>query len=162
MGDLGNMEINWHFLLGFTVISILGLFLGIYLSSFIKGEKLKFFFGWMILIAAFGMLYKEVSYESNRRIGSLGVVSKFLLSFCLRRCCSCLGMGDWDGQPSQRAISAPRQPSLRVAMLQLSLLPSSNAFFSSSSIWVILIISTMVFVSCKTRVLQSSATVREM
>jgi uncharacterized membrane protein YfcA len=60
MGDLGNMEINWHFLLGFTVISTLGLFLGIYLSSFIKGEKLKIFFGWMILIAAFGILYKEV------------------------------------------------------------------------------------------------------
>lgn len=60
LGDIGNLEINWHFLLGFTVISILGIFLGIYLSSFIKGEKLKKYFGWMVLIASFGILYKEV------------------------------------------------------------------------------------------------------
>lgn len=60
MGDLGNLEINWSFLLGFTVISTLGIFLGIYLSSFIKGEKLKTYFGWLLLVLSIGIFYKEV------------------------------------------------------------------------------------------------------
>ena len=60
IGDLGNLEINWDFLLGFTVVSILGIFLGIYLSSFIKGEKLKIYFGWLLLILSIGIFYKEV------------------------------------------------------------------------------------------------------
>ncbi|NJB70263.1 hypothetical protein GGR42_000725 [Saonia flava] len=60
IGDLDNVEINWHFLLRFTIISILGIFLGIYLSSFIKGEKLKKYFGWMVLLVSFGILFKEL------------------------------------------------------------------------------------------------------
>jgi len=60
MGDLGNLEINWDFLLGFTVVSTLGIFLGIYLASFIKGEKLKTYFGWLLLILSVGIFYKEV------------------------------------------------------------------------------------------------------
>ena len=60
IGDLGNLEINWDFLIGFTVVSILGIFLGIYLSSFIKGEKLKTYFGWLLLILSIGIFYKEV------------------------------------------------------------------------------------------------------
>ena len=60
IGDLGNLEINWDFLIGFTVVSILGIFLGIYLSSFIKGEKLKIYFGWLLLILSIGIFYKEV------------------------------------------------------------------------------------------------------
>lgn len=60
IGDLGNLEINWDFLIGFTVVSTLGIFLGIYLSSFIKGEKLKTYFGWLLLFLSIGILYKEV------------------------------------------------------------------------------------------------------
>ncbi|MDV7139382.1 sulfite exporter TauE/SafE family protein [Maribacter sp. TH_r10] len=60
LGDLGNLEINWSFLLRFTAISTLGIFLGIYFSSFIKGEKLKTYFGWLLLILSIGIFYMEV------------------------------------------------------------------------------------------------------
>lgn len=60
LGHLGNLEINWDFLLRFTAISTLGIFLGIYFSSFIKGEKLKTYFGWLLLILSIGIFYKEV------------------------------------------------------------------------------------------------------
>lgn len=60
MGDLGHMEINWQFLLGFTMVSTLGIFVGMYLSSFIKGEKLKKSFGWVVMVLAIGIFYKEI------------------------------------------------------------------------------------------------------
>ena len=60
LGDLENLEINWSFLLRFTAISTLGIFLGIYFSSFIKGEKLKTYFGWLLLILSIGIFYMEV------------------------------------------------------------------------------------------------------
>lgn len=60
LGDLGNTEINWGFLLVFTAISIMGIFFGIYLSSYIKGVKLKKSFGWMVLLVSFVILYKEI------------------------------------------------------------------------------------------------------
>jgi uncharacterized membrane protein YfcA len=59
-GDLGNLEINWSFLLVFTFIAVLGIFFGVYLSSFIKSGKLKRSFGWFVLIMAIGILCKEV------------------------------------------------------------------------------------------------------
>jgi len=59
-GDLGHLEINWPFLIRFTLISILGIFMGIYLSSFVKGDSLKKTFGWFVLIVAMGILYKEL------------------------------------------------------------------------------------------------------
>jgi len=59
-GDLSALEINWAFLLIFTLISFLGIFIGVYLSTYIEGENLKKSFGWMVLIMAIGILYKEV------------------------------------------------------------------------------------------------------
>lgn len=59
-GDLGTLEVNWSFLLSFTVVSILGIILGIYLSAFIEGEKLKKFFGWLVLVMAIGIFYMEL------------------------------------------------------------------------------------------------------
>ncbi|TNJ45279.1 sulfite exporter TauE/SafE family protein [Tamlana fucoidanivorans] len=60
LGDLGNTEINWGFLLIFTTISISGIFFGHYLSSYIKGSNLKKSFGWMVLFIAFAILYIEL------------------------------------------------------------------------------------------------------
>jgi uncharacterized membrane protein YfcA len=60
LGDLGHMEINWQFLIGFTMVSTLGIFVGMYFSSFIRGEKLKRYFGWFILILSLGIFYKEI------------------------------------------------------------------------------------------------------
>ncbi len=59
-GDLGHLAINWSFLIVFTLISILGILLGMYLSSFVKGDKLKKTFGWFVLVVAIGIFYREL------------------------------------------------------------------------------------------------------
>ncbi|AWV97233.1 sulfite exporter TauE/SafE family protein [Arcticibacterium luteifluviistationis] len=60
MGDLGNQAIDWKFLLIFTGLSILGIFVGTYLTKFIPGEKLKKSFGWFVLLMAVYILVKEI------------------------------------------------------------------------------------------------------
>lgn len=60
LGDLENNEIDWLFLLLFTGLSILGIFLGIYLSQFIDGKKLKKSFGWFVLIMGLYIVLKEI------------------------------------------------------------------------------------------------------
>lgn len=60
IGDIQNMEINWVFLLAFTAISVVGIFLGIYLNRFIPGKKLKKAFGWFVLAMGFYIVYMEL------------------------------------------------------------------------------------------------------
>ncbi len=60
LGDLSNLEIDWLFLLTFTSISVVGIIIGVYLSKFISGKKLKAGFGWFTLIMAFYIIYKEL------------------------------------------------------------------------------------------------------
>jgi uncharacterized membrane protein YfcA len=60
IGDVENLEIDWTFLLSFSFISIIGIFLGIYLSNFIEGKKLKKAFGWFVLVMAVYILVKEL------------------------------------------------------------------------------------------------------
>ena len=60
LGDVENLEIDWNFLLIFTVIAIAGIFLGIYLSKFIEGKKLKKGFGWFVLIMGVYIIIKEL------------------------------------------------------------------------------------------------------
>jgi len=60
IGDVQNIDINWVFLGSFTGLSIAGIFLGIYLSKYIPGHKLKKSFGWFVLIMALYILYKEL------------------------------------------------------------------------------------------------------
>jgi uncharacterized membrane protein YfcA len=60
IGDLGNQTIDWKFLLIFTGLSIMGIFVGTYLTKFIPGEKLKKSFGWFVLIMAVYILVKEI------------------------------------------------------------------------------------------------------
>ena len=59
LGDVQNLEINWSFLLVFTAISIVGIFLGIYLSRFFKGKRLKEGFGWFVLLMGIYIIWKE-------------------------------------------------------------------------------------------------------
>ena len=61
IGDIQNMEIDWVFLLIFTGLSIVGIFIGIYLSNFIDGKKLKKSFGWFVLVMGVYIVYKELS-----------------------------------------------------------------------------------------------------
>ncbi len=61
LGDLGNQDIHWIFLLAFTGLSIIGIFGGSYMSKFINETKLKKGFGYFILIMAAYILFKELS-----------------------------------------------------------------------------------------------------
>lgn len=60
MGDVQTLEIEWAFLLTFTLISIVGILIGVFLSKFISGEKLKKSFGFFVLIMAVYIIYKEL------------------------------------------------------------------------------------------------------
>lgn len=61
IGDVENLDIDWSFLLIFTSISVVGIFLGIYLSNFIEGKKLKKGFGWFVLVMGIYIIYKELT-----------------------------------------------------------------------------------------------------
>ena len=60
IGDIENLDIDWTFLLIFTAISVIGIFVGIYLSNFIEGKKLKKSFGYFVLLMAVYILFKEL------------------------------------------------------------------------------------------------------
>ncbi|MDC3305549.1 sulfite exporter TauE/SafE family protein [Flavobacteriales bacterium] len=62
LGDVGNVYIDWEFLLLFTALSIAGIVLGIYLSNFIEGKKLKKAFGWFVLSMAIYVIIKELIF----------------------------------------------------------------------------------------------------
>lgn len=59
LGDALTMQINWSFLLSFTVLSFIGTFIGSYLSNFIDGKKLKKGFGYFIFVMAGFIFYME-------------------------------------------------------------------------------------------------------
>lgn len=61
IGDVENLEIDWTFLLSFTFISIIGIFIGVWLNKFIDGKKLKKAFGWFTLIMGIYILFKELA-----------------------------------------------------------------------------------------------------
>lgn len=60
LGDVQNLAIDWTFLLIFTTISVIGIFIGVYTTKFISGEKLKKGFGWFTLLMALYIIYKEL------------------------------------------------------------------------------------------------------
>jgi uncharacterized membrane protein YfcA len=61
LGDVQNLDIDWTFLLIFTGLSVVGIFIGIYLSNFIEGKKLKKGFGWFVLLMGIYIIYKELT-----------------------------------------------------------------------------------------------------
>ncbi|MDF1697109.1 MAG: sulfite exporter TauE/SafE family protein [Saprospiraceae bacterium] len=63
LGDVQNLEIDWLFLMSFTGISILGIFIGIYLNKFIDGKSLKKAFGWFVLIMGIYIITKELFFN---------------------------------------------------------------------------------------------------
>lgn len=60
LGDVQNLAIDWTVLLSFTALSIIGIFVGIWLNKFIKGSSLKKSFGWFVVIMGIYILYKEL------------------------------------------------------------------------------------------------------
>lgn len=61
IGDVETMQIDWLFLLVFSGIAVAGTFLGVYLSRFVNGEKLKRGFGWLILVMGIYIIWQEVA-----------------------------------------------------------------------------------------------------
>lgn len=61
IGDIENLPIDWMFLLTFTLVSIIGIFIGIRISNFIDGKKLKKFFGWFVLCMGIFIILKELT-----------------------------------------------------------------------------------------------------
>ena len=59
LGDAITMYIDWTFLLTFTSISLVGIFIGSYLGNFINGDKLKKGFGYFIFVMAIFIFYME-------------------------------------------------------------------------------------------------------
>lgn len=57
--SLGHYPIQWTFLLSVTLIAIVGIFIGTYLSTKIEGKKLKPAFGWFVLLMGIYILIKE-------------------------------------------------------------------------------------------------------
>ncbi|WP_282018596.1 sulfite exporter TauE/SafE family protein [Salegentibacter mishustinae] len=61
IGDVQNMNIDWIFLAIFTGLSMVGMFVGIYLNKFIDGKKLKKGFGWFVLLMGVYIIWAEIS-----------------------------------------------------------------------------------------------------
>ena len=60
IGDVQNTVIDWSFLLVFTSISIIGIFIGLYIQQFINERLLKKIFGVFVLAISIIILYKEL------------------------------------------------------------------------------------------------------
>lgn len=59
IGDVQNITIDWVFLLIFTSISIIGIFIGINLNKYINEIQLKKGFAYFVILMAVLILYKE-------------------------------------------------------------------------------------------------------
>jgi uncharacterized membrane protein YfcA len=61
IGDLqGSGNIDWVLLAIFTLFAVVGIFIGIYLSKKIAGNKLKTSFGWFVLVMGIYIIIKEL------------------------------------------------------------------------------------------------------
>jgi uncharacterized protein len=62
IGDIFNYEIDWMFLGIFSAISIVGIFIGTFLSAKIHADKLKTAFGWFVLVMGLYIIGKEIFF----------------------------------------------------------------------------------------------------
>jgi hypothetical protein len=66
IGDLqGSQVIDWKLLGSFTGFAVLGIFIGIYLSKKIPGDKLKKAFGWFVLVMGIYIIIKEIFFPTG-------------------------------------------------------------------------------------------------
>jgi uncharacterized membrane protein YfcA len=62
IGDIQNLDIDWGFLMLLSGLSVIGIFVGIYLNTFIDGKKLKKAFGYFVLLMALVIVLKELVF----------------------------------------------------------------------------------------------------
>ncbi|KEO72091.1 sulfite exporter TauE/SafE family protein [Anditalea andensis] len=62
LGDIFNQSIDWPFLMLFSGLSLIGIFIGSWLSAKMDGEHLKKGFGWFVLVMAVYILGKELVF----------------------------------------------------------------------------------------------------
>ncbi|WP_128546531.1 sulfite exporter TauE/SafE family protein [Larkinella soli] len=60
LGDLHRNDLNWRFLLEFTLFSTGGILIGIYLAQFVAPMPLKRGFGWFVLVVAGYIIVQEI------------------------------------------------------------------------------------------------------
>ena len=60
IGDVQNLEIDWVFLLTFSAISVVGIFIGMYLTKYTNESQLKKIFAYFVLLMAGIILLKEM------------------------------------------------------------------------------------------------------
>ena len=60
LGDIGEQPIDWSFLTTFTSIAVVGIILGTYTTRFVSGHRLKFGFGWFVLVMGIYIVVKEL------------------------------------------------------------------------------------------------------
>lgn len=60
IGDVQNLVINWSFLLTFSAISVVGIFIGMYLTKYTNESQLKKIFAYFVLVMAAIILLKEM------------------------------------------------------------------------------------------------------
>lgn len=61
-GEAGLGELDWNFLLRITALSVIGIYVGTYLSKFINSQKLKPGFGVFVLVMGVYILVKEIFF----------------------------------------------------------------------------------------------------
>jgi len=60
IGDVQNLVIDWSFLFMFSAISVVGIFLGMYLTKYTNESQLKKIFAYFVLLMATIILLKEI------------------------------------------------------------------------------------------------------
>ena len=60
IGDLQSIAIDWKFLVPFTCMSIIGIFIGLKIQQFIDETLLKKIFGFFVLVMSLLILYQEL------------------------------------------------------------------------------------------------------
>ncbi len=60
IGDVQNLVIDWTFLLTFSAISVVGIFIGMYLTKYTNESQLKKIFAYFVLLMAAIILLKEM------------------------------------------------------------------------------------------------------
>lgn len=64
MGDIiGSQNIDWNLLQFFTIASIIGIFIGNFISKKVEDEKLKISFGWFVLSMGIYIIIKELFWS---------------------------------------------------------------------------------------------------